>query len=81
MKAPCLVKLHLVKLLVASQSQGLGKIPQKVLVFHQEAKELEGGKGSTLPHSQRALPKTAVSKLMGQVFLLLDFLSFPLHLD
>ena len=52
-----------------------------MLVFHQEAKELEGGKGSTLPHSQRALPKTAVSKLMGQVFLLLDFLSFPLHLD
>lgn len=52
-----------------------------MLAFHQEAKELEVGKGSTLPHSQRALPKIAVSKLMGQMVLLLNFLSFHLHLD
>ena len=68
----------LVKPLVASQSQALGKIPQKRLAFHQEAKELRVGKGSTLPRGQRALPKIAVSKLVGWMFLLLNFLSFPL---
>lgn len=56
-------------------------MPQKVLAFHQEAKELEVGKGSTLPHSQRASPKIAISKLVGRMFLPLNFLSFPLHLD
>ena len=68
----------LVKPLVASQSQALGKIPQKGLAFHQEAKELGVGKGSTLSRGQRALPKIAVSKLVGWMFLLLNFLSFPL---